>query len=221
MMHIKTAILVIVIFSRGVGTAQEIRYIDLSGIDQPTGDKPSGSRVDYSRCGPSNEPFPHQAMSSLEWIDATDLYPHQRVEIEVLVKNTGTADLKLPIYPNLMDLTHQKPSEQFEYYNLRLPLVAASLTLATLLGSLQLYGVFTKPDTFVSLKPGEWIRVKGDIVVQRWFANDRTAIASTGFVLYRYISPGKKDTAIPTNASCTLPVDGSTITIQMHPRRDQ
>jgi hypothetical protein len=205
MMHVKTAILVIVIFIviflRGVGTAQELRYIDLSGIDQPTADKPSGSRLDYSRCGPSNEPFPHQAMSSLEWIDATDLYPHQRVEIEVLVKNTGTADLKLPIYPNLTDLTHQKPSEQFEYYNLRLPLVAASRTLATL--------------------PGEWIRVKGNIVVQRWFANDRTAIASTGFVLYRYISPGKKHTAIPTNASCTLPVDGSTITIQMHPRRDQ
>jgi hypothetical protein len=221
MMHLKTVILVIGMFFHGVGTAQEIRYIDLSGVDQPTADKPSGSRVDYSRCVAWNEPFPHQAMSSLEWIDATDLYPHQRVEIEVQVKNVGTAALKLPIYPNLTDLQLEKPSKQFEYYNLRLRLVAGSPTLSTLLGSLELYGVSTKPDTFVSLKPGEWIRVKGDIVVQRWFANDRTAIASTGLVLYRYIPSGKKHTAIPPNGGCILPVDGATITIQMHPSRYQ
>lgn len=218
-MRLPIVILVIGMFFPGVGSTQEVRYIDLTDINQPVADRPTTSRVDYSICEPSEKPFPHQARSSLEAIDSTDLYPHQRVEIEVRVENAGTGAIALPIYPNLTDLKPDDPSKGFEYYSLRLYLDASFPTLAIMLGRLELYAVPSRPETFVTLQPGEWIRVKGNIFVQRWFKNDRNAIASTDIVLYRYMSSGDQKNSPPRKGNCILPVDGATIKIQVHPKR--
>ena len=68
----------------------------------------------------------------------------------------------------------------------------------------------------MTLEPGEWIRVRGEIVVQRWYQN-APAIASAGMKLFKYVLPvRKKDSAIPSNVRCILGVDGASIPIQMH-----
>jgi len=200
-----------------VGAAQKVRYIDLTGVEQRQPDTPSNSRFDtFSSCG-SQEPFPHQAKVSLEWMDTTDLYPHQRIGLEIRVENVGTVSFKLPVHPNLADLQPKSQSERFEYYRLRLPVAAAFSTRAVGVAWLELFGSFSNPDTFVTLESGEWIRVRGEIVVQRWYRNDRPAIASAGMKLFKYVLPvRKKDSAIPSNVRCILGVNGASIPIQMH-----
>ena len=50
------------------GTAQEIRYIDLSGVDQPTDRKPYGSRIENFSFGSSEKLFANRVRVSLEWL---------------------------------------------------------------------------------------------------------------------------------------------------------
>ena len=90
-MRFNIIILVIGTFFAAIGVAQEVRYVDLSGIDQPTSDEPYGSRVENFSCGGSKELFPHRAKVSLEWIEATDIYPRKQFGMEVRVENVGSA----------------------------------------------------------------------------------------------------------------------------------
>ena len=86
------------------GMAQEVQYIDLSGVDQPTDRRPYGSRIENFTCGGSAELFAHRAKISLEWIQTTDIYPHERLGMEVRVENIGSSALNVPIHTNLTDL---------------------------------------------------------------------------------------------------------------------
>jgi hypothetical protein len=128
-----------------VGMTQEVRYVDLSGISQPASARPYGSRVENLSCGGSKELFPHRAKASLEWIEATDIYPRERIGMEVRVENVGTAPIKVPIHPNLADLKPTNPSARFEYYSLRLPLEAGVPAGGLMVAWLEVYGQPSSP----------------------------------------------------------------------------
>jgi len=117
-MRFSVTVLFVEIFFVTVGIAQEARYIDLSGISQPTGESPYGSRTEGVSCVGSKELFPHQAKASLEWIEATDIYAHQQIGMEVRIENVGTVPIKVPTNPNLTDLQPTDSSTRFEYYSL-------------------------------------------------------------------------------------------------------
>jgi hypothetical protein len=199
------------------GMTQEVRYIDLSGVDQPTDRKPYGSRIENFTCGGSEQLFAHRARISLEWIQSNDIYPHERFGMEVRVENVGTAPITVPVRPSLTELQPRDPATRFEYYSLRLPLETRVPGSGLLLGWLELYGSLSRPDTLLILKPGEWIRVRGDIVVQRSHERDQVATALTDFWLSKNVFPAEWDnTETPSLQDCILQVGGKSMTVHMH-----
>lgn len=208
---------IIGVFLSITGMAQEVQYIDLSGVNQPTDRKPYGSRIENLTCGGSEKLFPHRARITLEWIQTTDIYPHEQLGMEVRVENVGTSPITVPIHPHLTDLQPRDAATRFEYYSLRLPLETTVPGGGLLLGWLELYGSATRPDTFLTLKPGEWIRVRGDIIVQRSYARDQAVTASADFWLTKYVFPAEwNNTITPSLRDCVLPVAGTSITAHMH-----
>ena len=198
------------------GMAQEVRYVDLSGVEQPKDRTPHGSRVENFTCGGSAKLFARRAGVSLEWIQTTDIYPRERLGMEVRVENVGTSPIIVPIHPSLTEL-QPNSATRFEYYSLRLPLEASVPGAGLLVGWLELYGSPTRPDTLLTLNPGEWIRVRGEITVHHSYETDRVATASADFWLSKNVFPAEWDNTVsPPLQDCVLPIRGNSITIRMH-----
>ena len=192
LLMIAPVLAILVICSLG----QEVRKIDLSTISEPpTNEQAQGSMVEAYSCVGPMEPSAQQERISLEWIETTDLYPHQRMGVEFRVENIGTTLLKLPINPTLTDLQPKDTAAVFTYYRMSLALEADVLAegMALRAGGLDLYGSSQEPNSFITLKPGEWIRVRGDVNVQRWYKVDQTITLSTDLELSKYVFPARKN----------------------------
>ncbi|MGB8989245.1 MAG: hypothetical protein WCC37_21780 [Candidatus Sulfotelmatobacter sp.] len=207
-MRLSFALFVLGILSSGVGIAQEVQYIDLSNPSGSLGhDLPPGSLIEVYSCVGPKESIPQKAGISLEWGETTDLYPRQRIGAEFRVENIGTTPLNLPIHPTLTDLQPKDLTTSFVYYRMRLPLEALITAEGWALdaGGLELYGSMQRPDTFLTLKPGESIRVKGDVGVRRWYKLDQIITVSTDLELSKFKLPAKKTKKfIPSNPQCHL-----------------
>ena len=207
-MRLSLVIFVLGILTPGVGVAQEVGYIDLSSVSESIShEPPSGSMIEAYSCVGLKESIPQKAATTLEWIETTDLYPRQRVGAEFRVENIGTTPLRLPIHPTLTDLQPKDLATPFVYYRMRLPLVAGipSEGSALVAGGLELYGSAKRPDTFLILRPGESIRVKGDVSVQRWYKLDQAITVSTDLELSKFKLPARKNKkSIPSGPQCHL-----------------
>lgn len=196
-----------ILFS-GAVVAQEVRYIDLSTVSESGGhEPPSGSMIEAYSCVGLKESIPQKARTTLEWIETTDLYPRQRVGAEFRVENIGTTPLRLPIHPTLADLQSKDLAMPFVYYRMTLPLVAGipSEGSSLVAGGLELYGSAKRPDTLLILKPGESIRVKGDVGVRRWYKRDQVITVSTHLELSKFEDPDRKNKKfIPSGLECHL-----------------
>jgi hypothetical protein len=207
-MRLSLVIFVLGTLTSGLGIAQEVRYIDLSSVSESAGHElPSGSMIEADSCVGPRASTPQKAETSLEWMETTDLYPRQRVGAEFRVENIGTAPLTLPIHPTLSDLQPEDLATPFVYYRMTLPLVAGipAEGSALVVGGLELYGSVKRPDTFLTLKPGESIRVKGDVGVRRGYKLDQAITVSTDLDLSKFTLPvRKKKNFIPSNPRCHL-----------------
>jgi len=200
-----------------VAIAQEIRLIDLSRVDQPSPLRPFGSTIENLSCGGSKELFPHRAKASLVWIESTDLHPEQRIALEIRIENVGPAPINLPINPRLADLQPEDPHTRFEYYSLRLGLEAGVPAGGLLIGSFELYGSPANPNTFLMLQPGQSIRVKGEVLMPRWYAMNQNVTLSAEFWLSKLVFPAEKsNTTFAPDQRCILQVAGSSIAAHMH-----
>jgi hypothetical protein len=207
-MRLSFTLFVLGILSPGVGIAQEVQYVDLSSPNESLGhDLPSGSMIEAYSCVGPKESTPQKAGISLEWIETTDLYPRQRISAEFRVENIGTTPLNLPVHPTLTDLQPKDPATSFVYYRMRLPLEALITAegWAVDAGGLELYGSLKRPDTFLTLQPGESIRVKGNVGVRRWYKLDQIMTLSTDLELSKFKLPVKKTKKfIPSKPQCYL-----------------
>jgi hypothetical protein len=168
---------------------------------------PPGSMIESSSCVGSRESSPQTAGISLEWMETTDLYPRQRVGAEFRVQNIGTTPLRLPIHPTLSDLQPKDLATPFVYYRMRLSLSAGIPAEGSTLdaGGLELYGSVKRPDTFLSLMPGESIRVKGEVGVRRWYKVDQIIVVGAGLELSKFKFPVRKNQKfIPSDPQCHL-----------------
>ena len=190
------------------GVAQEVRYLDLTSVSESVGhEPPPGSMIEAYSCVGLKESIPQKARTTLEWMETTDLYPRQRVGAEFRVENIGTTPLRLPIHPTLADLQPKDLATPFVYYRMRLPLVAGIPSEGSVLvaGELDLYGSAKRPDTLLILKPGESIRVKGNVGVRRWYKRDQAITVSTDLDLSKFEDPDrKKKKFIPSGPECHL-----------------
>ena len=91
-------------------------------------------------------------------------------EAEFRLLNTGLAPINVPVWPHLSDLQPSSESQPFSYLSLALE-VRLSGTVpaqASGVGWVELYGSAERENTIITLKPGEWVRVKAKVKLHTW-----------------------------------------------------
>ena len=165
---------------------QEVRYIDLTAVQQRTelryppappakceadGSCVSGASGSVGVGDGAPDPRDPRGLGIFVLrVSPTDIDPLEPFEVEFRVLNTGRVKIDLPVSPHLSDLQPDDASLSFSYF---------SLTLVTLIpvepyaetrvfGVVRLYGSPDHEGTMIALQPGEWIRVTANVKLSRW-----------------------------------------------------
>lgn len=153
--------------------AQEVRYVDLTAVEQhtqlrypPSSDCPkNGACGGYGggtiSDGAPDIRDPHALGVTLTHRTATQIDPKQPFQVEFKVVNTGKAPIALPVSPDLSDLQPVDDSVRFHY--LSIALVVSVVEDPRSSGYVELYGSAHREQTIVTLQPGEWIRVTAKV----------------------------------------------------------
>jgi hypothetical protein len=177
----RTPLIVFGVLACGLLNAQEVKFVDLTAIQQRTELRhPQAPRSDCERGGPCvgggfvggsigdgapDRRDPHALGVYLLAVKPIEIVPTQPFEVEFRVLNTGLAPIELPVSPDLSDVQPGDEAAAFNYFSLALA-VRAELdppgmnTLPT--AFVELYGSRDHGGTLLVLKPGEWIRVRGN-----------------------------------------------------------
>jgi hypothetical protein len=159
--------------------AQEVRYIDLTAIEQhtelryppaPPSEDRRGFKSGDTIAGPVEDPAPdihdpHSLRATLLQVIPSEINLADQFETEFKIRNTGGTPVEIPVSPQLSDLQPTDESVDFTYLTLSLVVIVELDRGASVSGSGfgQLYGAADKPGSIVQLKPGEWIRVKAKV----------------------------------------------------------
>jgi hypothetical protein len=162
-------------------TAQEVKYIDVTGIRQRTELRhPSARQSDCkggTGCigggygvsvgdGAPDQRDPHALGIYLLRVTPTDINPAEPFQVEFKILNTGTAPMELPVSPHLSDLQPGDESVAFNYLSLALVVRGEALPTGSLVNSIgfvELFGTSDHAESTVVLRPGEWIRVSANV----------------------------------------------------------
>ncbi len=165
--------------------AQEIQFIDLSDIQQrtalrtPPAQQPEclpnqgcvgGGYGGASVLDGAPDPRDPRALGvEVDSVAPTDI-TLDPFEAEFRILNTGLVPVGLPVSPHLSDLQPADVWRPFQYLSLALEirLSATGPVQALGLGYVELYGSAEREDTIVTLKPGQWIRVKAKLKLHTW-----------------------------------------------------
>ena len=169
----------------GVLQAQEIRFIDLSNVQQRTALRSPAAQqpdcVPNQGCvgggygggsiadGAPDPRDPHALGVALDSVAPTNI-TLDPFEAEFRIMNTGFVSIDVPVSPHLSDLQPADEWRNFQYLSLALVvrLSATAPVHALGLGYVELYGSVEHEDTIVTLKPGQWIRVKAKLKLHTW-----------------------------------------------------
>jgi hypothetical protein len=201
----------VIIVSFLLGTlsfGQEVRQIDLTGALENRDLRPISSGK-YMICHTNDAKSPRKAVRvSVESLTPTDIHPEEQISVVLRVENYGQLRVVLPVGPRNTNLQVEAGSI---HYAAMLPLMAGVPGGGTMLGWLELYGSTLKSNTTVSLNPGEWITVRGDIRVRRVFAAEFVANAYSDLQLYEWLS-GKSN---GSGEGCVKQVSGASISVRI------
>src|SRR5262249_3975802 len=160
--------------------AEELKYIDLSSVRQRTDLRhppaPSVNCHGSTSCvsagfagmsvadGAPDVQDPHALGVYLVRIVPTDINPSEPIEAEFKVLNTGRAPIEIPVWPHLSDLQPSDESLTFTYLSLGLGIrVSVEGPDVFSLGSVELFGSSDDARTVLTLRPGEWIRIRSKV----------------------------------------------------------
>lgn len=160
--------------------AEELKYIDLSSVRQRTDLRhppaPSVNCHGSTSCvgagfagmsvadGAPDVQDPHALGVYLVRIVPTDINPSEPIEAEFKVLNTGRAPIEIPVWPHLSDLQPSDESLTFTYLSLGLGIrVSVEGPDVFSLGSVELFGSSDDARTVLTLRPGEWIRIRANV----------------------------------------------------------
>jgi len=164
-------------------TAQEVKYIDLTGVPQRTelrhppapqsnsqglgGGEGGGSVLD----GAPDYRDPH-AMGIYLWrVTPTDINPAEPFQVEFKILNTGAAPIELPVSPHLSDLQPHDASVAFDYFSLALVVRGEGEPQGPRVdsvGFVELFGSAEHQESMMVLRPGEWMRVSANVKLFSW-----------------------------------------------------
>src|SRR6266481_7475027 len=141
--------------------------------------------------------------TSLVTLDRTYYQVEDEPTFEVKIENDGLTQVRIPFSPHLTDLQPKNPAQKFAYFALQITLwIASSERWSTNTGgSVILYGSNDHPNTILTLKPGEWVRVigKGHLI-----RGEFTSFSDPADRAYAETSLFRQDTLITATQSATV-----------------
>ena len=219
--------------------AQEVGYLNLLGVKARTrlrapappppvckdGVCSAGGSIGSAGigCGAGALNEPRALKTTLVSLDRFSYTPEQQAEVEIKIENAGSVDMTIPLSPHLADLQPADETLPFNYSSLSL-----SMDIEGLHGrrvsrpTMDLYGRPEVEGSLITLKPGEWIRVrvqtslavsaeKLDVADSRWLANVSYELQSTQFL------PNVKDGGYGTSSTNIYPrqLSGPPVTLEI------
>jgi len=171
--------------------AEEVKFIDLTVVSQRTEIRypPSLNCREGTACGGGcgtaivdGAPDNQRALAVyLTKVFSTAVNPAEPFDAEFKVLNDGAVAIELPVSPDLSDLQPVDESLQFTYFYLTLTVTVQGDLQA--LATAELYGSNDHSGTMLTLRPGEWIRVKARVkpTTPKYVPKSDTASLSGGF----------------------------------------
>jgi hypothetical protein len=167
----------------GMLQAQEVRYIDLTGVQQrtelrhppalPSDCKDGAPCVTFGlgwsiACGGPDVMDPRALTVQIPFVIPKRIDPVQPMEVEFRLLNSGRVPLEVPVSPHLSDLQPPDESGSFSYMSLALAVNviiydAHMPPIPNAPSFVQLYGSAEDARTMLVLNPGEWIRVRANL----------------------------------------------------------
>jgi hypothetical protein len=177
-------LLLLLLASSALLEAQEVRVVDLLDVKQRTdlrfppapsdcipGELCVGGGVGGGGVadGAPDPRDPRALGVALDRVTPTDI-TLDAFEAEFRLLNTGLAPINVPVWPHLSDLQPSSESQPFSYLSLALEvrLSGTGVVQAFGVGWVELYGSAEHEDTVITLKPGEWVRVKAKVKLHTW-----------------------------------------------------
>ena len=181
-LHAKSLLLLLAISA--LLEAQEVRVVDLLNVNQRTELRFPAAPSD---CIPGKPCFgtgfgggsvadgapdprdPRALGVAIDRVKPTDI-TLDPFEAEFRLLNTGLAPIRVPVWPHLSDLQPPSESQPFSYLSLALELRLSSTgpPPTSGVGWVELYGSAEHEDTIITLKPGEWVRVRAKLKLHTW-----------------------------------------------------
>jgi hypothetical protein len=163
--------------------AQETKVVDLLDVNQRSELRfppaPSECRPDECVHGcvggsyvvdEAPDPRDQRALGvALDRVTPTDI-TLDAFEADFRLLNTGLASIDVPVWPHLSDLQPSSELQPFSYLSLALEVQLSGTGPAQALGVgwVELYGSAERVDTIITLKPGEWVRVRAKLKLHTW-----------------------------------------------------
>lgn len=182
MNRFRTACVVMMLAWAGLLKAQEVKYLDISNIRQRTelqvppspppdcepgkGCNSGGYEAVSIGDGAADRRDPHALAIYLSRVTPTDINPAEPFEVEFKILNSGTAPIELPVSPHLSDLQPTDETVAFDYFSLALMVRSEGEPQGPAVnsgGSVELFGAPEHPESMISLRPGQWIRVSANV----------------------------------------------------------
>jgi len=133
----------------------------------------------YSICGSDTSAAASKRIRvSIESVAPPVIHPKENVYVVLKVENSGKVPVTLPIGEDAMGYVLGTN------YRANLDVLAGIPSGATLVGWFELYGSTLRPETLVTLAPGDSIVVEGEMYPHHWFAEETKATAHAALQLY-------------------------------------
>jgi hypothetical protein len=162
--------------------AQEVGYLDLTGVTPrttlryPRAPPPktackNGICLGVSggfgslaiACGAGSPSDPRAIKTTVTWLDQLDYQIGDNVEVEIKLENTGSETMMIPWTPHLADLQLADESKAFDYLELDLTLDIKTDSAMVSLPLKTLYGSKAEGGTLIELLPGAWVHVRDSV----------------------------------------------------------
>jgi len=177
---VRTSLLLLLI-SPALLKAQEVRLVDLLDVEQritlrfprdpscAAGELCAGSGGGTVADGAPDPRDPCALGVALDRVTPTDV-TLDPFEAEFRVLNTGLVPITIPVWPHLTDLQPSSEWQPFSYLSLALQvrLFGTGPVQGLGVGWVELYGSAEREDTTITLKPGEWVRLKAKVRLHTW-----------------------------------------------------
>jgi hypothetical protein len=186
--------------------AQEVKFVDLSSIQQrtqlrvPPTQQPNCvpepcvvERGSLSDGAPLRQD-PRGLGIALDRVTPSDI-SLDAFQVDFRVLNTGLVPIEVPVSPHLSDLQPPGEPREFQYLNLALlvRLTSTGPMHALGVGWVEMYGSADRRETIVSLKPGQWVRVDAKVKLHTWPSHPSEAQLRGDFWLRnKTFKPGDK-----------------------------